>query len=128
MTSTSKLVTSILLQVVSIFFVIGAHELGWLTVSAKDNNERCCLNNIISPEVTPRRDNNNSTSTKLDKEINIPEINTENPLIGWWKFDESNGIVASDSSGNDIDGALNTEYDSASWQEEKRCVKGRCYI
>ena len=45
------------------------------------------------------------------------EFHAINGLVGWWKFDEDNGTVAYDSSGNGNDGNLTN---GPTWTEENR--------
>jgi hypothetical protein len=39
-------------------------------------------------------------------ELNVKNLTLMNGLVGWWKFDETNGTTAYDSSGNGNDGNL----------------------
>ena len=46
-----------------------------------------------------------------------PEVEAEAGLIGYWNFDEGEGTVIHDLSGNDVDGALQNTTESDVWQD-----------
>ena len=46
-----------------------------------------------------------------------PEVEAEAGLIGYWNFDEGEGTVIHDLSGNDVDGVLENTTESDVWQD-----------
>ena len=51
------------------------------------------------------------------KQASIPDkVNLKEGLVGWWKFDETKGKIAKDSSGKNRDGELkNFDSDTIQW-------------
>ena len=47
-----------------------------------------------------------SVESDINEFVVENDINKISGLVGWWKFDEGNGTVAYDSSGNGNDGNL----------------------
>ncbi len=56
---------------------------------------------VIFPNPGPGQDRTFTTSTYL-------RTNAGSSLLGWWKLDETSGLTAADSSGNNNDGTLNS--------------------
>ena len=55
-------------------------------------------------------------------EIFVDSAGPINGLVAWWKFDETNGTVAYDSSGNGNDGNLTNGSALDRWKNW-RCIK-----
>lgn len=50
---------------------------------------------------------------------------SEKGLIGWWRFDEKDGLIAHDSSGNGLDGELIGFDPAAAWQNGTLFFNGK---
>ena len=56
-------------------------------------------------------------------EIFADSVGPINGLVAWWKFDEANGTVAYDSSGNGNDGNLTNGYSYVTGKVNRRCIE-----
>ena len=83
----------------------------------KDGSDLTGENNVtlnITDANATQHDGNYSVVVSNDfgnVESDVVEVKVSdalmNGLVAWWKFDEANGTVAYDSSGNDLDGTTN---------------------
>lgn len=136
MQETSKFILGIVLQIVSIFIVIATQQLGWLKLlDARAARDMCCLSDSsVTPDILRQNnspvpeDNQNDNELKMTEEETgeEPIVDRKKSLVGWWKFDETSGTVAKNSSDNNFNGQLISAYNLPSWQEGEKCLKGGC--
>ncbi len=117
LTEKEKFIFIIILQISSLFFIIGFKELGWINDAAKKNVYEYKKSAPVTTEVINK-------DTTIDSEIADITYTTPN-LVGWWKFDEDqNSLIASDSSGNGLQGVINSS--GYRWLSDDKCIDKGC--
>jgi len=111
-----KFIFIIILQVASLFFIIGFKELGWINDVALRNVYEYKEDDLISTDIV-------TGSERTD--VDIWEIDNTPTLVGWWEFDEvDNSMMVNDSTGNGLDGEINSS--GHTWLSDNECINNGC--
>lgn len=111
-----KFIFIIILQVASLFFIIGFKELGWINDVALRNVYEYKEDDLISTDIV-------TESERTD--VDIWEIDNTPTLVGWWEFDEvDNSMIVNDSTGNGLDGEINSS--GHTWLSDNECINNGC--